>query len=145
MLCEGEWLLYDDGIARPTMRAEIRGSDGIWRRIKLLLDTGADRTVISADVLRTLGLQCAQPADRIGGVGGLADSVDVTTQIRLTRDDGQWITLRGTYAACLQTEALDMSVLGRDVLDLFAVIVDRAADRVVLLHGSHSYAIQRRP
>ena len=37
-----------------------------------------------------------------------------------------------------------MSVLGRDILNIFAVIGDRAADRVVLLHGSDSYAIQRR-
>ena len=73
------------------------------------------------------------------------DSVDVKTRICLERDDGQWITLRGTYAACLRREALDMSVLGRDILNLFAVIVDRAADRVVLLHGTGSYAIQPRP
>ena len=34
------------------------------------------------------------------------------------------LLLRGTYAACLQNEALDMSVIGRDILNLFAVIVD---------------------
>ena len=51
--------------------------------------------------------------------------------------------LRGTYAACLRQEVLDISVRGRDVLNLFAVIVDRAADRVVLLHGTDSYAIRR--
>ena len=72
------------------------------RTIKFLLDTGADRTVISASVLEALNLQGVQPKDRIGGVGGLAESVDVTTQIRLVRDDGQWVTLRGTYAACLE-------------------------------------------
>jgi hypothetical protein len=32
-------------------------------------------------------------------------------------------------------------VLGRDILNLFAVIVDRAADRVVLLHGADRYSI----
>jgi hypothetical protein len=44
----------------------------------------------------------------------------------------------------MEGNALDMSVLGRDVLNLFAVIVDRGADRVMLLHGAHSYAIEQR-
>jgi ribosomal protein L14 len=83
--------------------------------------------------------------DGLGGVGGITESVDVTTKIRLKRDDGQWVTFRGTYAACLRQDALDMSVLGRDILNLFAVIVDRAADRIVLLHGADGYAIERRP
>jgi|SRR5208282_2421158 len=144
MLCQGEWLLCDDGIVRPIMRARILGGDGTWQDIEFLLDTGADRTVIAASVLDLLNLQHVRPKDRIGGVGGLADSVDVTTRICLQQDDGQWITVRGAYAACLQPEALDMSVLGRDVLNFFAVIVDRAADRVLLLHGADSYAIQRR-
>ena len=37
-----------------------------------------------------------------------------------------------------------MSVLGRDILNIFAVIVNRGADRVVLLHGADGYTIQRR-
>ena len=145
MLCQGEWMRCDDGIVRPILRGRILGGDGMWRRIEFLVDTGADRTLISASALGLLDLPCVQPEDRIGGVGGLVDSVDMTTQIRLVRDDGQWITLRGVYAACVQLEALDMSVLGRDILNLFAVIVDRGADRVTLLHGTDSYAIQRRP
>ena len=144
MLCKGEWFRSADGIVRPIMRAEILGGDGSWRSIAFLVDTGADRTVISAGVLGLLDLYGVQPEDRIGGVGGLVDSVDVTTQIRLARGNSQWVTLRGTYAACLREETLDISVLGRDILNIFAVIVDRAADRVVLLHGSDSYAIQRR-
>jgi hypothetical protein len=141
MLCRGEWLLCDDGIVRPIMRGTILDGNGLWQDIKFLLDTGADRTVISASVLEALNQKGVQPKDRIGGVGGLAESVDVTTQIRLVRDDGQWVTLRGTYAACLEHEILDISVLGRDILNLFAVIVDRAADRVVLLHGADRYSI----
>jgi hypothetical protein len=39
---------------------------------------------------------------------------------------------------------LDISVLGREIVNIFAVIVDRTANRVVLLHGSDSYGIQRR-
>jgi hypothetical protein len=144
MLCQGKWVRCDDGIVRPIILAKILGGDGEWLSVDFLLDTGADRTVISAGVLDRLDIQYVQPQDQIGGVGSLVSSVDVTTQIRLPRDDGQWITLRGTYAACLQHNALDMCVLGRDVLNIFAVIVDRPADRVTLLHGADSYSIQRR-
>jgi predicted aspartyl protease len=144
MLCQGEWSLCDDGIVRPIMRGRIRDGDGTWRRVKFLLDTGADGTVICANVLEALNLPYVQPVDRIGGVGGIAASVNVRTQIQLASNDGQWITFRGAYAACLQHGVLDMSVLGRDILNIFAVIVDRPADRVTLLHGADGYALQRR-
>jgi hypothetical protein len=83
----------------------------------MLVDTGADRTVLSANVLQSLNLdlETTTPADRIGGVGGLVDSVSVNTQIRLSRDDSQKAVFRSEYAACTDHEALDMSVLGRDI------------------------------
>ncbi len=143
MRFDGEWLECDDGIVRPVIRAEMLAGTGAWRAVELLVDTGADRTVISANVLATLNLETAQPQDRIGGVGGLVDSVNVQTQIRLTRDDRQKAVFRGNYAACTQHEALDMSVLGRDVLEMFAVIVDRRAEMVAIIGGQHRYSIQR--
>jgi predicted aspartyl protease len=143
MRFDGEWLECDDGIIRPVMRAEILAGDGTWRSVELLVDTGADRTVISANVLEALNLRAAEPRDRIGGVGGLVDSVNVRTQIMLTRNDGQKATFRGDYVACTEVEALDMTVLGRDLLDMFAVIVDRRADVVALIGGQHSYTVHR--
>ena len=142
MRFDGEWLECDDGIVRPVMRAEILAGDGTWRSVELLVDTGADRTVISANVLEALNLDATEPRDRIGGVGGLVDSVNVRTQIRLTRDDGQQVIFRGDYVACTDHEALDMSVLGRDLLEMFAVIVDRRADFVAVVGGQHRYTIQ---
>ncbi len=37
-----------------------------------------------------------------------------------------------------------MSVLGRDIMNLFAVIVHRAANVVTMIGGSHNYTIQQR-
>ena len=142
MRSNGEWLECDDGIVRPVVRAEILAGDGAWRSVELLVDTGADRTVISANVFEGLNLDATEPMDRIGGVGGLVDSVNVHTQIRLTRDDGQKAIFRGNYAACTAHEALDMTVLGRDLLEMFAVIVDRRADLVTIIGGQHRYTIQ---
>ncbi len=141
MRFDGEWLECDDGIVRPVIRAEILAGDGTWRSVELLVDTGADRTVISANVLESLDLAATEPRDRIGGVGGLVDSVNVRTQIRLTREDGQKVIFRSDYAACTDHEALDMTVLGRDLLEMFAVIVDRRADVVAIIGGQHRYTI----
>jgi len=143
MRFDGEWLECDDGIVRPVIRAEILAGDGTWRSVELLADTGADRTVISANVLEGLNLDTTEPRDRIGGVGGLVDSVNVRTQIRLTRDDGQKVIFHGEYAACTDHEALDMTVLGRDVLEMFAVIVDRRAEVVAIIGGQHRYTVHR--
>ncbi len=78
---------------------------------------------------------------RIGGIGGTTDCVAVTTQLRFTRADLVRVLLRGAYLACTDPRSLDMSVLGRDVLEMFAVIVDYAGDTVSLLGGQHKYSI----
>jgi hypothetical protein len=39
-------------------------------------------------------------------------------------------------------DALDISVLGRDVMNLFAVIVDRAVNVVALIRPPHRYTVQ---
>lgn len=145
MRFNGEWLHCDDGIVRPVIRAEILTGDDSWRAFELLVDTGADRTVFSANVLQSLNAETAGPDDRIGGIGGLVDSVTVNTQIRLSRDDGEKALFRGEYAACTDHEALDMSVLGRDILEMFALIMDRRADVVAMIGGQHHYMIELQP
>ena len=143
MLFSGVWQLCDDGVVRPLIRGEIRAADDSWHAVELLLDTGADRTVFSAHVLALLGLPSRTPDERLGGVGGIVESVLVRTEIRLTREEEHKVVFRGEYAACTQQEMLDMSVLGRDILDLFAVVVDRPRDVVCLIGGHHTYRIEQ--
>jgi len=50
---------------------------------------------------------------------------------------------RGQYAAVTGLEALDISVLGRDITGLFAVIVDRLQEVVCLLGQHHRYSIEQ--
>ena len=141
MRINGEWLLCDDGIVRPVIRGEILAGNGTWQRAEFLVDTGADRTVFSAATLAMLGLQPLITQERIGGLGGVAKSVVVETQIRLTREEAGKVVFRGQYAAVTELEALDISVLGRDITGLFAVIVDRPRDFVCLLRDRHHYTI----
>ena len=116
-------------------------SDDSWFKAPFLLDTGADRTVFSADVLAALHLQFLGADEHIGGVGGIVSSVLVETQLRLTRENGGKILLRGQYAGVTKVEALFMSVLGRNFTNLFAVIVEIPQQNVCLLGQSHQYAI----
>ncbi len=81
----------------------------------------------------------------MGGVGGIVASILVETQIRLTQVEGGKVTLRGQYAGVTEVDTLDMSVLGRDVMNLFAVIVDWPQQIVRLLGQRHQYTITRLP
>jgi Aspartyl protease len=137
----GEWYLCDDGTERPIIRGEILTSDAAWEPALFLVDTGADRTVLSADSLAALNLPQITPPERIGGLGGVVDSVLVDTTIQCTREDGGKMLFRGQFAALTDPEALDMSVLGRDITSLFAVIVDRPGDLVCLVGQRHRYSI----
>ena len=67
--------------------------------------------------------------------------MSVRTELRLTKADGRPIVLRGEYAAFTEVATLDMSVLGRDVTNIFAVIVDHPGRRVALLAPRHGYQI----
>jgi hypothetical protein len=141
MRIDGEWFLCDDGVVRPIFRGEILADDGSWHKLSLLADTGADGTAFSADMLATVPLHHLANPQQLGGVGGAVTSVLVNTKIRLKREDGTKITVQGVFAAFPDPGALDMSVLGRDVSNLFALIVDRPGNVVCLLGGRHAYVI----
>lgn len=143
MRIDGRWLFCEDGFARPVLRGELLASDGSWLSAEFLVDTGADCTVLSALTLEALRLQPHVAQARLGGVGGVADSVIVETQIRFSRETGSKVLFRGQYAAFPRLESLDMCVLGRDVTDLFAVIVDRPGNVICLLGQRHRYTIEQ--
>ena len=124
MLINGTWHTCDDGIIRPVIHAEIQAQDGSWVKAPHLVETGADRTVFSVDLLRALRLQSVVAEERLGGMGGVVNTIIVETRIRLTHENRGKVTFRGQYAAVTRAEALDMCVLGRDVTNLFSLIVD---------------------
>jgi hypothetical protein len=141
MLIRGLWTLCDDGIIRPVIDSEVLAADGSW----LLVDVGADRTVFTAAVLATLALPHLPAPHQLGGVGGAASTVVVATHMRLSLGGGATIAFQGSFAGFTQADALDMCVLGRDVMNLFAVIVDRPGDVVCMIGQGHRYAITKQP
>jgi hypothetical protein len=143
MLIAGEWLTADDGVTRPIVRARVGGVAGQVHRERFLIDTGADRTVLGAAILAQLGLpaEAPPPGTALRGIGGDTGMVLVATTLGFARDDGGTALVRGRFAAFTDPHAIDVSILGRDVLDHFDVIVSRRRDEVLLLASSHRYSV----
>jgi hypothetical protein len=144
MRLDGEWLQCDDGDVRPIIRGELCGADGVWRPLEFLVDTGADRTVLSASALEESHLPSMPPDIPVGGFGGITQTVLVDARFRLFRDDGTPAIFNGRFAPCTEIDALELSVLGRDVLNMFSLIVDRSANVVAVIGQDHTYTIHRR-
>src|ERR1700704_2086286 len=121
MLLPGHWLLCDDGVLRPIFRGKMVAFDGSLLVVEFLADTGADRTVLCAAVLERLGLPTVPASTQLGGVGGATITVLVNTTLSLPRADGGFAVFHGQFAAFTEAEALDMSVLGREITTLFAL------------------------
>ena len=141
MRIEGSWKLCDDGVLRPAFVGMVNAADGSQIQAWFLVDTGADRTVLSEELFRALNIPPDDDMSRLEGVGGQTPSVTLATTIEFLRDDGAPVTFKGRFAAFIDPAALDMSVLGRNITNLFALIVDRPGDIVCLVGGGHAYQI----
>jgi hypothetical protein len=139
----GDWFLFDDGESRPILRAKLRTVRGTMVTEQFLVDTGANRTVFTAALLQQLALPVEPaPADeRLLGIDGAAAHVVVETAIELTRDDGGPAVVRGKFTAFTDPLTTDLSVMGRDVLSNFDVIVSRPKSEVLLLAPRHRYMV----
>jgi len=56
MRINGQWLLCDDAVMRPVIQGKILTDDGSWQEAEFLVDTAADRTAFSFDILTALAL-----------------------------------------------------------------------------------------
>ena len=139
----GHWLEADDGETRPVLRARV-GPPGENHLVlcPFLVDTGADHTVLSAEVTLAAGLPTRPSARRIGGVGGVVEMVEVFVRLGFRTIDDAWVSVEVECFAFAADGATDMPILGRDVLDLFALVVDKPGDVVCLVRDRHRYVIQ---
>jgi len=145
MRVNGAWVFGDDNTPRPIISVGVSHGANSWRDVEFLLDTGADRTVLSANLLPLFDPRVIHRAGPLSGLGGDTQSVEVDTRLRLHCDDAQWVELHGQYALVADLAALDICVLGRDITKLFSVIVDWPGDVVALLREPHEYKIEKNP
>jgi hypothetical protein len=144
MLIRGEWLLCDDGEFRPVVTGNVQAADGSLHSERFLIDSGADSTVLGVALLNKLGLTASPPPPGItvSGVGGSQGCVVVSTMLELLRDDGGQATVRGKFLAFQTPGAVELSILGNDVLYHFDLILARQHGEVLLLAPSHHYHIE---
>ena len=141
MRVDGRWAVDDDGVTYPLIPARVQTNAGGWIRCPLLLDTGAERTVIAAEIVEQLGFPPIPLSPGLTGVGGRVGAVHLPSRLELSVSDEKSVIINGPFVGLLET-TLERSVLGRDVLGHFAVIVDRPGNTICLLHGRHRYVIQ---
>jgi hypothetical protein len=144
MLVRGEWQLRDDGVIRPIVRARV-GGDSPPVPENFLLDSGTDRTVLIAVLVTRLRLSArsAPPGFTLSGIGGTSAFVLVTTVVGFLRDDGEPVRVRSEFASFTDPTATDLSILGRDVLDHFDLVLSRRRNEILLLAPTHQYRIER--
>ncbi len=141
----GEWFPCADGATRPVVYARVFGTGGTKIDVYFLVDSGADRTVFSAALADQLQLPVSQPTDgtALVGIGGESGYVLLSTVIEYTRDDGGPVRIRGEFAAFTDPRAADLSILGRDILNNFDVIISWPRKEFLLLAPNHHYRVER--
>jgi hypothetical protein len=143
MVIVGEWSIEEDGIPRPVVKIELPAPAGPVIVEPFLVDTGADCTVLSARLLAKLALppETVATGAVLHSLGGQTGSVVIDSSLIFASSDGRNATVKGRFMATTETTALDLSVLGRDVLSNFDVIVSRRRNEVLLIASSHGYAV----
>lgn len=142
MRIDGRWHATETGVRLPCLDLEVRGANGARVPATFLLDTGAERTTFTYDLVDALQLE-PEPDDGtyLAGVGGTSPAIRLATALLLPIGGGRSVPMNGVFYGFADPIALDMSLLGRDVLSNFAVIVDRPGNQIMLLARDHRYQI----
>jgi hypothetical protein len=143
MLIKGEWLPCDDGVLRPVVKGLVLDVRNRPIPEHFLVDPGADNTILGASLLDTLSLPTLAPLPGLAvrGIGGDSEYVVVEAVIRFAREQGDPIRIDGRFAAFASPASSDISILGRDVLNSFDVIISRRSDQVWLIGGNHGFQL----
>jgi hypothetical protein len=140
----GKWLVFDDGETRPMVQVSVRTPDGGSIPEYFLVDIGADRTALSAALLAQFPADAALPAPpdlELTGISGSASFVTVRVTLELEKDDGNPVGFHGQFAAFTDPRSVAFSILGRDILKVFDVIVSQPKNEVLLLSQRHTYQV----
>ncbi len=140
MVFRGTYDAIND-VHRPYVTVRVRSAAGVWVPLPLLIDTGADATVLDASCLLQMGLNPGVLAEQTAsGVGGKSAYVPFPTELRFESSEGTKV-FTGIIGIFTAPEACDTPMLGRDVLDSFRVIVDWGRKSILLLSAPHDYDV----
>lgn len=132
------------GIWRPFVNAVFDfPSLGRSLDVRLLVDTGADRTILAPLDARRLGidprrLPLGQPSTGVGG-RGTTRTIDAVLSLDSFSTP---LSLTVLEPPAGTTQILPIpSLLGRDIIARFALIVEQRTDRVLLLEPAEADAL----
>lgn len=138
MFIWGRYFQTERGAFEPRVRIYLPTATGRWHPFRFLIDSGSDRTFLPPDCANTLriDLSTLRMTDDAGGVGsGRLVYYKLDPEIRFLM--GQRMRpVQVTIGIFRDEGLLDPPVLGCDVLDQFALVLDRSRDLVALLDPS---------
>jgi hypothetical protein len=144
MLIEGRWLVGADGVARPVFDGYVSSQEGVQLAVSFLIDTGADSTVLAPDVTEQLAgvVQPTPTSTTATGIGGTLQMYELAVDLLLPTTSGQRARIHGPLPILLAPGSLELSVIGRDVLDQFTLIYARPQGTLLLLTPPHTFILQ---
>ena len=143
MIVHGTFVPTLRGVVEPQVEAWALATDGTWRWVPFTIDCGADTTALPADYIVFLGLDLSTMTVRtnIGGVGSSGlPYVEYATTLRFVAGSEQR-DFPLTVVVFTNPADLDVPLLGRDILDQVALILDRPRDTILLMLGPETYAL----
>lgn len=145
MRIEGRWLVGSDGVERPVFNGLIVAPSGIELGIALLIDTGADITVLAPEAAQHLAnvVLPTTTTTIAGGIGGTQQLYELGVDLLLPTTSGQRARIRGPLPVLLTPGTLDISVIGRNLLDQFTLIYARSRNILLLMTPPDTFTLHR--
>ena len=138
MFIWGKYVQAERGAFEPRVQAYLPTATGLWHRFEFLIDSGSDHTFLPPDGAKTLriNLSALRTSDDAGGVGSnRLVYYKFDTELRFLMG-GHMRPVPVTIGIFQDEGLLDLPVLGRDVLDQFALVLDRSRNLVALIDPS---------
>jgi len=131
------------GFHRPFVALSLLSSSGAWVAIPFLVDSGADATFLDHSCIDYLGIDVSSLPikDDAGGVSSQLSYYEFPVQLRLEGESGAAKVFAGSIGILTDPAASDTPILGRDVLDHFAIIFDRRRNLVLLITEPDDYQV----
>ncbi len=135
-------MLCADGFERPVIDGDLLLPDRQQVPVPFLLDTGADFTLLSHSVLSTLATYVRpREAPHVSSIAGNAPIVFLEVDLLLTTTEGRQLQFYGPVQALATPWNLELSVLGRDVIDHFDLAYSRTRHLLALLTAPHGITL----
>jgi hypothetical protein len=139
---DGYWQPAIDNpqMLRPVVEAKVITPSDVhttW----FMIDTGADRTVLGSIFADALKAYQKGDDQMLVSAGGIIQSYTADLQIVLPDIEGRGIRFNLQGIVLTDPYQANTHLLGRDILNYFAVICDHEANLVTLLRAPHRYQI----